>query len=49
MLCDNCKVTYIYAPTPEDEHGCLADVNRCVDGKECPDYIDHCCCKQCYE
>ena len=49
MICEGCKVTYIYSQTPEEEHKCLADVRRCVDGKECPDYIEHCCCKQCYE
>ncbi len=55
MICEGCSHLDInvtnkasYLVSVEVEHKCLADVNRCVDGKDCPDYIDHCCCKQCY-
>lgn len=45
MVCDNC-----IEPLDEYEnenHRCRADENSCVEGKNCPDYIEICDCKEC--
>ena len=28
-------------------HRCKADATLCIDGKDCPDFVEHCSCKQC--
>ena len=25
-------------------HRCRADEDSCIDGKDCPDYVEYCCC-----
>ena len=44
MTCDNCQLA-------EDNHGhrCRANESSCIDGTDCPDYIEQCDCKQCVE
>ena len=44
MTCDNCQLA-------EDNHGhrCRANESSCIDGTDCPDYIEQCDCQQCGE
>ncbi len=42
MKCDNC-----ISPLDDyenEQHRCRADVNSCVEGVDCPDYIESCDC-----
>ena len=44
-LCDNCT-----EPLDEYEHShhrCRADINSCIEGINCPDYVESCDCVQC--
>ena len=50
MICENCvadtnRITIIDG---EMFHRCRANESSCVEGKDCPDYIEHCDCKDCY-
>ena len=46
MVCDNCCIA---EEDIEASHRCRADESSCaIDGKDCPDYIEHCDCKDCY-
>ena len=38
MICDGCTDHGKFF------HRCRADEDACVDGKDCPDYIEHCDC-----
>ena len=45
MICENC-----IAPLDEyenEEHRCRSNEDSCIDGKDCPDYIEECDCKEC--
>jgi hypothetical protein len=45
-VCDNCE----YGNDPDATyHRCRADEFSCIDGTDCPYYIEQCDCKQCYE
>jgi len=39
MICDACQEDH-----GEFFHRCRADENSCIDGKDCPDYIERCEC-----
>ena len=41
MTCDNCCIA---EENTGSSHRCRADESSCVDGKACPDYIEHCDC-----
>ena len=44
-LCDNCR-----EPLDEYEHNhhrCRADISSCIEGINCPDYVESCDCVQC--
>lgn len=46
MICDYC-----IEPLDEyeaEQHRCRADENSCVEGKNCPDYIETCDCEKCW-
>jgi hypothetical protein len=34
---------------PNFSHMCRADEASCIDGIDCPDYVEHCSCVQCKE
>ena len=48
MICDNCS---IYSKYPLSNlnlgHRCRSNEDSCIDGKDCPDYIEECDCKEC--
>jgi len=39
--CDNCT------QDPNGQHQCRANESTCIDGKDCPDYIETCGCPEC--
>ena len=41
MICDGCT------DHGDFFHRCRADENACIDGKDCPDYIERCDCTYC--
>ena len=41
FICDNCCIDIKYG------HRCRSNEASCIDGKDCPDYIEHCDCKEC--
>ena len=47
-MCDNCS---IYSNYPLSNlnlgHRCRSNEDSCIDGKDCPDYIEECACKEC--
>ena len=45
MMCDNCCIA---REDIEASHRCRANEMSCIDGKDCPDYINQCDCKDCY-
>jgi len=42
MTCEGCK------GHGEFFHRCRADEASCIDGKDCPDYVEHCDCTLCW-
>ena len=42
FICDNC--TFDIAQN-NPQHRCRSDADSCVEGMECPDYIEYCDCK----
>ena len=44
MICDNCVTHTVGTSQP---HRCRADESSCVDGKDCPDFIERCECMRC--
>ena len=42
MICDGCTEGH-----GDFFHRCRADENSCIDGTDCPDYIEHCDCTYC--
>ncbi len=58
MICDNCLMAmdetkcrpmYWDSYPIEEWHRCRADSTSCLDGVNCPDYIDECDCSVCFE
>lgn len=50
MICENCvedtnKIIIVHG---EMYHRCRANDMSCIDGVDCPDYIERCDCKDCY-
>ena len=57
MICENCDIYRgcvkrdcgaDHIISDEYGHRCRADENSCVEGKNCPDYIETCDCEQCW-
>ena len=42
-VCDNCTQDH------NGLHLCRASESTCVDGKDCPDYVENCACTECWE
>ena len=42
MICDGCTEGH-----GDFFHRCRADENSCIDGTDCPDYIERCDCTYC--
>ena len=45
MICSNCEMN-IAERSPH--HRCRADVESCIDGEDCPDFIEQCDCFDCH-
>jgi hypothetical protein len=45
ITCDNCR----QAEPDSLDHRCRADETSCIDGADCPDYVDKCACAICAE
>ena len=45
IICDNCTEAYRY---DRDFHRCRADVESCIDGTDCIDYVNYCACTICW-
>ena len=43
MICENCVEDKDY-----DHSGCRANEETCIDGKNCPDYVENCDCTVCW-
>jgi len=59
-VCDNCQifigrfwsggiVPLAFAEAGDEGHLCRASESTCVDGKDCPDYVENCACTECWE
>ena len=42
FVCDNCTLATV---SNSPHHRCRSDIDSCVEGVECPDYIEYCTCK----
>jgi hypothetical protein len=43
MICENCVEDKDY-----EHSGCRANEETCIDGKNCPDYVENCDCTVCW-
>ena len=50
-LCDYCKYEGSESSIGllASEHRCRADVESCINGKDCEEYVEYCACKECWE
>ena len=44
MVCENCVEDEAYK---QEHSGCRANEATCIDGRDCPDFVEYCDCPYC--